>query len=83
VADIDHPLRVILRIEGSADDGHGCGQCLREAKISLDDLDVALALMVKLPDLFNRLKQEQQANLLQIIIKRIIVDSDGEITNMS
>jgi site-specific DNA recombinase len=54
----------------------------RESKISLDDLDVALALMVKLPDLYMRLKQEQQANLLQIIIKRIIVDGDGEITDI-
>jgi len=54
----------------------------KEASISFDDLDVALALMVKLADLFERLKKEQKANLLQILIKRIIVDADGEIINI-
>jgi hypothetical protein len=53
-----------------------------EVSVSLDDLDVALGLMVKLADLYKRLKKKEKANLLQIIIKRIIVDADGEISNI-
>jgi hypothetical protein len=53
-----------------------------EVSVSLDDLDVALGLMVKLADLYKRLKKKEKENLLQIIIKRIIVDADGEIINI-
>jgi hypothetical protein len=51
----------------------------RETRIQLDDLDIALILMAKLSVLFSRLSKKEQANLLQILAKRIIVNPDGEI----
>lgn len=53
----------------------------KEAEVSLNDLDVALALMTKLPGLYERLDQGQKVSLLQILTKRIIVDRDGEIVD--
>jgi hypothetical protein len=38
-----------------------------EVSVSLDDLDVALGLMVKLADLYKRLKKKEKANLLNIV----------------
>jgi len=42
-------------------------------------LDAALALMTKLAILYARLERKEQAILLQIIAKRIIVNRLGEI----
>ena len=61
---------------------------LRKSEISLadmesiahfNDLDEALILMSKLPELFPRLKEADQTKLLQILARRIIVDPSGEI----
>jgi len=46
---------------------------------SLDDLDVALNLMTNICNLFERLEAKKKSNLLQIIIKRIIINPKGEI----
>ncbi len=46
---------------------------------SLNSLDVALVLMTKLADLYERLEKKGQATLLQILVKRIIVNPVGEI----
>lgn len=51
----------------------------REVRISIDDLDMALVLLVKLPTLYCRLDQKQQVYLLQILAKRIIVNDEGAI----
>ena len=53
----------------------------REAALCIDDLDAALALMARLSDLYSRLKEREQAKLLQIIAKRIIVDVDGQVVD--
>ena len=50
-----------------------------ESKAHFDDLDVALILMSKLPELFPRLKEADRTKLLQILARRIIVDPSGEI----
>jgi len=51
----------------------------REPKIHINDLDLALILMTKVSELYTRLDEKQKTTLLQILVKRIIVDSDGEI----
>jgi len=51
----------------------------REASIHFDDLEVALALMSKLSTLFPRLMLIEQSALLQVLVKQIIVNLDGEI----
>jgi hypothetical protein len=51
----------------------------REATTHFDDLEVALALMSKLSTLFPRLTLKDQSTLLQILVKQIIVNPDGEI----
>ena len=51
----------------------------KEAVVHLDDLDAALALLAKIPYLYPRLDKKQQSTLLQILAKRITVDSDGEV----
>lgn len=53
----------------------------RNTGYHLSDLDAALALMTKLAILYARLEEKEQAILLQILAKRIIVDSLGEIIN--
>lgn len=50
-----------------------------DARQYLDDLQVALVLMAKLPILFNRLDVKQKTCLLQIVAKRIIISCEGEI----
>src|SRR5688500_1357780 len=50
-----------------------------EARLHLDDLDAALALMARMADLYPRLEKKQQSILLQILAKKIIVNSLGEI----
>jgi DNA invertase Pin-like site-specific DNA recombinase len=51
----------------------------RNTGYHLSDLDAALALMTKLAILYARLEKKEQAILLQIIAKRIIVNRLGEI----
>jgi len=45
----------------------------------LDDLDVALSLITCLSTLYDRLDDKQKTNLLQIVTKKVIINSDGEI----
>lgn len=45
----------------------------------LNDLDIALLLLAKASDLYLRLDEKKRAILLQILVKRIIVNSQGEI----
>ena len=52
----------------------------QETTIHLDDLDVALFLMLRLKDLFDRLETEKKTILLRILAKRIMVNPEGEIT---
>jgi len=47
----------------------------------LDDLEVALLLMTRLFDLYQRLDDKQKSNLLKIILKRIIITPDGNINS--
>jgi hypothetical protein len=51
----------------------------REANICLNDLDMALVLMTKISELYPRLDIKQKSSLLQILAKRIIVATTGEI----
>jgi DNA invertase Pin-like site-specific DNA recombinase len=51
----------------------------REATVHLNDLDLALALMTKMADLYPRLDVKGKATLVQILVKRLIVDGEGEI----
>ncbi len=48
----------------------------------IDDLDQALRLLSCIPDLFARMDRRQQARLLQILVKRIIIDTQGIITDV-
>ena len=52
----------------------------QEKELHLDDLDVALFLMLKLTDLYDRLEAVKKIVLLRILAKRIMVNSEGEIT---
>jgi hypothetical protein len=45
----------------------------------LDDLEIALVLMSKLPVLYSRLDKKQKTTLLQIVAKKVIIDPEGEI----
>jgi DNA invertase Pin-like site-specific DNA recombinase len=51
----------------------------RETATHLDNLDIALILMTKVSSLFERLADKDRLTLLQILVKRIIVDRQGEI----
>ena len=55
----------------------------REIVIQLDNdkLDAAISLMPFMYRLFKRLKKKERSILLQILVKRIIVDPHGEIVN--
>lgn len=50
-----------------------------DARKHLDDLNVALLLLQKLGALYQRLDKKQKNNLLQLIVKRIIINREGEI----
>ncbi|MBT4305002.1 MAG: recombinase family protein [Chloroflexi bacterium] len=50
-----------------------------DARKHLDDLDVALILLQKLGTLYQRLDKKQKNNLLQLVVKRIIINREGEI----
>jgi len=54
----------------------------QETELHLDDLDVALFLMLKLKDLYDRLEVEKKTVLLRILAKRIMVNPEGEITKI-
>jgi len=47
----------------------------------LNDLDIALILLTKVSNLYLRVDEKKRAILLQILVKRIIVNSQGEIFN--
>lgn len=51
----------------------------QKTDIHLDDLEVALVLMTKLPVLYERLNVKNQTTLLRILAKRIIVNTQGKI----
>lgn len=51
----------------------------REARVHIGDLDLALALLSKMGELYARLDQKQRGTLLQILVKQIIVNGDGKI----
>ena len=63
----------VLRIEVSI------AQLEHEKMIRIDNLDAALVLMTRLRVLFDRLGVKERSKLLQILVKRIIVDLQGEI----
>ena len=50
-----------------------------DASKHLDDLDVALALLQNIGMLSQRLDNKQKNNLLQLVVKRIIINREGEI----
>ena len=49
----------------------------------LNDLDIALILLTKVSNLYLRVDEKKRAILLQILVKRILVNSQGEIFIMS
>jgi site-specific DNA recombinase len=51
----------------------------RDTTIHLDDLDVALALLAKIEYIYPRLEEKQQATLLQVLAKQIMITPEGEI----
>ncbi len=53
----------------------------RETSIHLDDLDLALVLMSRISELYERLEEEHRAALLRILAKRIIIDTQGKIVD--
>ncbi len=48
----------------------------------IDDLDLALTLLAYVPRLFERLDKTDQRRLLQILFKRIIIDTQGRICSV-
>jgi len=50
-----------------------------DARKYLDDLEIALALLASASTLYERLDEKQKNNLLQILVKRIIINQEGEI----
>ena len=50
-----------------------------DARKYLDDLEIAVALLASASTLFYRLEEKQKNNLLQILVKRIIINQEDEI----
>ena len=50
-----------------------------DASRYLDDLDVALVLMTRLDVFYKRMEFDQRTKLLQLFVKRIIINPEGEI----
>jgi site-specific DNA recombinase len=50
-----------------------------DASKYLDDLEVALVLLANISTLYDRLDEKKKNNLLQIVVKRIIINQEGEI----
>jgi len=51
----------------------------REVALHMDDLGIALALMTKIEEYYQRLKIKEKTLLLQILTKKIVVNTEGEI----
>jgi DNA invertase Pin-like site-specific DNA recombinase len=51
----------------------------RDAKVHLDDLDLAIGLLNELVDYYFWLEEKQKSTLLQILFKRIIVIDQGQL----
>jgi hypothetical protein len=47
----------------------------------LDDLDIALVLLTRASELYQRLEKKDRRKLLQILVKQFIVSTDGEMIN--
>lgn len=58
---------------------HALSNLERDTGRYLNDLDVAVVLLANLPPLYERLDEDKRVKLLQILVKRIIVNSQGEI----
>ena len=52
-----------------------------DASKHLDDLKVALVLLQNISNLYLRLGKTQKNNLLRIVVKRIIINREGEIVS--
>ena len=50
-----------------------------DASKHLDDLDIALVLLQNIGTLFQRLNKKQRNTLLQLVVKRFIINREGEI----
>ena len=50
-----------------------------DAKEYLDNLEVALLLLTNISTLFERFKEKERTELLQVLLRRIIIMPDGEI----
>jgi len=66
---------VIVSFQGTS--GGGDCACSGTDIFCMSDLDIALALLTKVGELYPRLEKKQQVTLLQILVKRIIVTTDG------
>jgi len=53
----------------------------REPKLKVDDLDMALVLLTKVGELYLRLDEKQKSTLLQMLVKKIVVNDKGEIVD--
>jgi DNA invertase Pin-like site-specific DNA recombinase len=51
----------------------------RDTSHCLDDLELAMHLLSKLPELYERLDEQHRATLLQILAKRLLINVDGTI----
>ncbi|MBN1119764.1 MAG: hypothetical protein JXJ17_01700, partial [Anaerolineae bacterium] len=54
-------------------------QLQREAVVYFDDLEAAIALLSSAPILFTRLTRRKQAQLLKMIIAKVVVDAEGAV----
>jgi len=50
-----------------------------DARQHLDNLEVGIMLLANVSNLFRRLKEKERTLLLQVLIKQIIIDCEGEI----
>jgi hypothetical protein len=50
-----------------------------DASTYLDDLDVALTLLTNISTLYERFKEKKRTELLQVLLRRIIINRNGEI----
>lgn len=53
----------------------------RDAKVHLDDLDLAIGLLNELVDYYFWLEDKQKSTLLQILFKKIVVSSQGQLVD--
>ena len=50
-----------------------------DASLYLGDLEIALVLLSQVALLFNRLDEKQKNTLLQILLKRMVINEEGQI----